>query len=496
MYLETFGCAMNVSDSEIVLSVLAAAGYERRTDSLEDADVILTNTCAIREAAEAKVWSRLGALMALKKARIREGDPRPLPVVGVLGCMAERLKGQLLESGRLVDIVCGPDAYRDLPRMIDAVRSRSAAHAINTQLSIDETYGDIVPVRSAANRVSAYVSIMRGCANMCSFCVVPFTRGQERSRDVGSIVDEVVSLAEQGYREVTLLGQNVNSFHDDATPASGVYAALGYTPSAGFGNMNRAREAGSGVRFTELLDRVSAAAPSLRLRFTSPHPKDFPDDLLHLMAERPGICKQVHLPAQSGSTAVLTAMRRHYSREAYLRLADRIRTVVPGVALSTDIISGFCGETAADHADTLSLMEAVRFENAYMFAYSKRERTHAAYKLVDDVPPDVKLARLQEVIAVFRAGAAAAHAADVGSVAGVLIDGPAKRSTAAAPLWAGRTDSGKRVIVASHTALAPGALLDVRIVAAGVTSLQGVPVAAAAVPPVLLEGGSRLPAAR
>ena len=479
-YLETFGCQMNELDSEILVSILSSAGYVR-TDALDAADVVLTNTCAIRDAAEVKVWSRLGALSSLRKRRALAGESGP--VIGVLGCMAERLKGQLLEKSG-VHIVAGPDAYRDLPRLIEAVRTGGEAHAMNVQLSVDETYADITPVRPLHNRVSAFVSIMRGCSNMCSFCVVPFTRGRERSRDVTSISDEVSRLADEGYREVTLLGQNVNSYRDLSTPAAEPYASRGYVTSSDFGNMYRAR-GGGGTRFTELLDVLSRRCPDMRLRFTSPHPKDFPDDLLHLMAERDNICKHVHLPAQSGSTRVLSAMRRMYTRDAYLTLAHRIRALVPGVALSSDFISGFCGETEEDHADTLSLMREVRFENAFMFAYSKRERTHAAYKLEDDVPPDVKLRRLHEVIGEFRRGAALAHAEDVGSVQEVLLEGASKRSTPQAPLLAGRTSSNKRCIVAvsspaagsesglSLAALSPGRIVKVRIVSSGVTSLRG-----------------------
>jgi MiaB/RimO family radical SAM methylthiotransferase len=504
-YLETMGCQMNENDSEIVHSVLAGAGYAR-TDEPGGADVILVNTCSIREGAEQRVWNRLAHFAALKRQRAADGG-RPV-VTGVLGCMAERLKTRLVESDKAVDVVAGPDAYRDLPRLVSMVRGGESEHAVNVQLSYDETYADIAPVRTAGGgaagrRVSAYVSIMRGCSNMCAFCVVPFTRGRERSRDAGTVVDEVRRLADEGYREVTLLGQNVNSYHDAAGASAGAYAAgggAGYVTSRGFSNMYRLRD-GPGVRFAELLDRVSAAAPGVRIRFTSPHPKDFPDDLLQLIAERPNLAKQVHLPAQSGSTRVLAAMRRGYTREAYLQLTDAVRAAIPGVALSTDLISGFCGETEADHADTVSLVRAVRYEHAFIFAYSLRERTHAAYKLMDDVPQDVKLRRLNEVIAAFRAGAAAALAGDVGRTHLVLVDGPGRKSTPGAPLWRGRTDCNKTCVfpadVPVHGSLAaltaagggvaaaagtplvrpqPGDWVAVRVTGVGTTSLRAVAV--------------------
>lgn len=441
-YIETYGCQMNVSDSEIIASVLQGTGYER-TEDLSAADVILANTCAIRENAEQRVLSRLTQFRHLKETRPRGEQP----VVGVLGCMAERMKTTLLETERSVDIVVGPDAYRDLPNLIQIVRGGHSAAAVNVQLSQDETYADIAPVRLSADRHDAFVSIMRGCNNMCSFCIVPFTRGRERSREVQSIVDECRRLAEtNGVREIVLLGQNVNSYHDAATPASGDWSTRGYETAAGFGNLFKARD-GSGVRFAELLQRVAEAVPDVRIRFTSPHPKDFPQVLLQLMAETPNICKSIHLPAQSGSTAVLERMRRNYTREAYLQLANQIRATLPGVSLSTDMISGFCGESEADHQDTLSLMREVRYENAFMFAYSRRERTHAARHLQDDVPEDVKLRRLQEVIAVYRQGLLAANEAAIGSRHVVLIDGPAKRSTEQAPSLQGRTDSNRRVVI-------------------------------------------------
>lgn len=507
VYLESYGCAMNENDSEIVLGILAADGYAR-VPAPEDADVVLVNTCAIREGAEARVWGRLGALGAVRRAGGGSGRGRTRPVIAVLGCMAERLKAALLEApgGAVVDVVAGPDSYRDLPRLLRVVRSGAADAAVNVQLSHDETYADVAPVREGDGGVSAHVSVMRGCGNLCSFCVVPFTRGVERSRDAGTVVAEVAALAARGYREVTLLGQNVNSYHDAGTPAEGAFAGRGYATAPGFSNMNRAR-GGGGVRFGELLARVAEAAPGVRLRFTSPHPKDFPNDLLAVIRDTPSVAKSVHLPAQSGSTRVLAAMRRGYDREAYLALAARVRAAVPGVALSSDFIAGFCGEDEGDHADTLSLLSAVRFETAYMFAYSRRERTHAAYHLADDVPPATKARRLQEVIAAFRAGAAAAHAADVGRAHLVLVEGPARKSTPGAPLLTGRTDDGKRCVLpavarvhagldaalaaaaaaesgrsggaapAAGAVLRPGDFVAVEVVGAGATSLAGRPLA-------------------
>ena len=505
-YLETYGCAMNSSDSEIVHAVLQAAGYAR-TAEMGAADVVLANTCAIREGAERTVWHRLDAFAAVKRARaaaaaaVASGaappsaaPPRSPLVIGVLGCMAERLKGRLLASERaLVDVVAGPDAYRDLPRLVALVRAGADEPAVNVALSTDETYADIVPVRGGGGPppASAYVSIARGCSNMCSFCVVPFTRGRERSRDAGSIVDEVARLADAGVREVTLLGQNVNSYHDVHSAPGGRYADGGYVTAAGFSNMFRARH-GVGVRFTELLDRVSAAAPGVRLRFTSPHPKDFPDDLLALLAERDNLAKHVHLPAQSGSTAVLAAMRRGYSRDAYTELAARVRARVPGVSLSTDMIAGFCGEREEDHELSVALMAEVRFENAFMFAYSRRERTHAAYRLADDVPPDVKLRRLHEVIAAFRGAVRGRLAADVGSVHLVLVEGAARKSTPELPLLSGRTDCNKRAVLPAGAVpaglgagggggvaveLKPGDWVAVRVTGIGETSLIVAPLA-------------------
>ena len=462
-YIETYGCQMNVSDSEIVASVLGASDYDL-TDTHEDADAILVNTCAIRDGAEAKIWARLRQLKAVKRDRELERrrasrsstmSSRPAPVVGVLGCMGERLKGKLLEADGLADLVAGPDAYRDLPRLIDAARGGGdQALAINTQLSLEETYADIAPVRRSDAGPSAFVSIMRGCNNMCAFCIVPFTRGRERSRPRGSILDEVRRLSDEGCKEVTLLGQNVNSYADASPSAGGDAGAVVTTDDGptdaferyyapGFKSVYKPRRDGA-VRFAELLDAVADVDPEMRVRFTSPHPKDFPDEVLRVIAARPNVAKQLHMPAQSGSSSVLERMRRGYTREAYLDLVERARRDIPGVALSSDFISGFCGETEEEHADTVSLMRLVGYEKAFMFAYSMRDKTAAARHLTDDVPEDVKKRRLAEVIDAQRKGAEAANAREIGRVHCVLVEGESKRSD---ERMSGRTCTNKRVII-------------------------------------------------
>jgi len=501
--LETFGCQMNVSDSEIVTAILCGAGHQYVANA-EDADLVLLNTCAVRDTAERKVWTRLQELRSKrrgsdgkKRAAPREAMPRPnlaetssaaaakvkvveptllpaKPYVGVLGCMAERLKDELLEEQRLVDLVVGPDAYRDLPRLLDIVQS--GYQAMNVQLSLEETYADVPPVRigmskngtqagarwQADAQLGAFISIMRGCNNMCSFCIVPFTRGRERSRPASSIVDEVRQLQELGIKEITLLGQNVNSYHDKSwsdslTPYS--------TSNAGFSNTYRLRD-GAGMRFSELLDRCSLAAPDVRFRFTSPHPKDFPPELLDLIAERSNVCKSLHLPLQSGSSSMLDRMRRGYTKEAFMQLVCDARSRIPGVSLSTDTISGFCGETEAEHLDTLEVMRYSRFEFAYMFAYSQRARTRAAHRMADDVPEDTKIRRLQEVIAVHNEGALRSNAEEVGRVLEVLVEGPSRRSTDRSPQFTGRSDHNKRCLFSPGDvaeAIRPGDLIKVKV---------------------------------
>ncbi|KAL3133161.1 hypothetical protein ABBQ38_007054 [Trebouxia sp. C0009 RCD-2024] len=462
VYIETYGCQMNVNDSEVLLSVLADNGYAQ-TQQDTDADVIFLNTCAIREQAEQRIWSRLAVLKKLKN----KNKERP-PVVGVLGCMAERLKIKLLESDRLVDLVAGPDAYRDIPRLLDTIEGRASTSgrkhegAMNVQLSTEETYADILPVRPAGS-VSTYLSIMRGCNNMCSFCIVPYTRGRERSRPLQSILEEVQILSQQGIKEATLLGQNVNSYADDsallgqpkssqADPDADPFAVY----ARGFQSVYKPKRSGT-VSFAELLDAVASVDPEMRIRFTSPHPKEFSDEVLQVIARRPNVCKQLHMPAQSGSSSMLERMRRGYTRQAYDDLVQHVRELVPGVSLSTDIISGFCGETEEEHLDTLDLIRKTQYDQAFMFAYSEREKTHAARHLEDDVPPDVKSRRLQEIIAAFRDGQLKQFQAEVGRTHLVLVEGFSKKSDAQ---LSGRTDTMKRVVfdavpVPTHHMAAP-----------------------------------------
>ncbi|KAJ2146794.1 hypothetical protein IWW43_004404 [Coemansia sp. RSA 1935] len=434
-YVEVYGCQMNVSDTEILMAVLNKAGYLRTMDAA-DADVVFLMTCAIREKAEDRIWSRLAQL----KAQRTKTRPERAPMVGVLGCMAERLKERLLEADKLVDVVCGPDAYRSLPRLL-SLRAMSADGVANVMLSADETYADITPVRLDANRISVHLSVMRGCNNMCSFCIVPFTRGTERSRDIDSIVEEVRVLSQQGIREVTLLGQNVNSYRD--TSQSGAFETQGYGAdlSRGFSTIYRRKEGGR--RFAELLHRVAQVDPEMRVRFTSPHPKDFPDELLYVIRDNPNVCRNIHLPLQSGSTSCLERMRRGYSREAFLDLVLHIRKVIPDVTFSTDVIAGFCGETEAEHADTVGVMREVGFDMAFMFAYSMRERTHAHRKFQDDVPADAKARRLQEIIDTFHVTARKRNQRFVGTQGLVLYEGLTKRH--ARPF--GSDDHGHKVFL-------------------------------------------------
>ncbi|MCH8523803.1 MAG: tRNA (N6-isopentenyl adenosine(37)-C2)-methylthiotransferase MiaB [Balneolales bacterium] len=418
-YIESYGCAMNFADSEIVNSILMENG-NKPVDNPESADIILVNTCSIRENAEAKIWNRLKFFRSIKKQN------RDL-TVGVLGCMAERVRERFLEREKLVDLVVGPDAYREIPSLLAEVSS--GQKAVNVILSLEETYADITPVRRGGNGVTAFVSIMRGCDNMCSFCVVPFTRGRERSRATTSILDELTMLSDQGYKEVTLLGQNVNSFNDD------------------------------GVRFAELMYKASLVNPEMRIRFSTSHPKDFPDELLHAINEQKNLCNYIHIPAQSGNNEVLRRMRRPYSREQYLSLLENMREIIPGVTLSTDIITGFCGETEEEHHDTLSLMDTVRFEMAYLFAYSERERTLAHRKFEDDVPQDVKQRRLQEIIDIQRAGALVRNQSDIGRRHLVLVENESKRS---ADKLSGRTDTNK-VVILDRKDFKPGDYVEVVI---------------------------------
>eukprot|EP01039_Chlorochromonas_danica_P000060 gene60-64_t len=443
-HIETYGCQMNVSDSEIVSTLLTAAGHQPCAD-LEEADLILTNTCAVRDNAESKVWNRLKYFQSIRRKRRTKASRGRYPVVGVLGCMAERLKEKLLTE-ESVDFICGPDAYRDIPRLLERVVTVGQKQA-NTVLSFEETYADINPIREV-NTTSAFVSIMRGCNNMCSFCIVPFTRGRERSRPMASILDEIATLSARGVKEVVLLGQNVNGYHDTSEESALKFPSTPYKATPGFNNLFRSKKRDlPGARFPDLLRAVAAINPEMRVRFTSPHPKDFPEEVLEAIAETPNICAALHLPVQSGSTSMLERMRRGYTRDAYLSLVDNVRRMIPGVTISTDVIAGFCDETEAEHADTLSLMEHVQFEQAFMFAYSLRERTHAAHTMQDNVPEDVKQRRLQEIIDTFRSNVGKRNIQEeTDKVRVVLIEGEATKSTPQNIIFTGRTDGNKRVV--------------------------------------------------
>ena len=393
VYIETYGCQMNVNDTEVIFSILAKAGYER-TENMEEADVLMANTCAVRDNAEQRIWGRIDQFYGQK--RLREGV-----VTGIVGCMAERLKDKLLESGR-VDFVAGPDTYRSLPSMLAAVRP--GLPQINVELSREETYADIEPVRIDRNGVSAFISIMRGCNNVCSYCVVPYTRGAERSRDPKTIVREACDLFSKGYKEVTLLGQNVDSY-------------LWKSPDGD-------------VDFADLLASVAAISPDLRVRFSTSHPKDISDKVILTMSEHGNICRHIHLPVQSGSDVMLEKMRRRYTREWYLGRVAKIREVMPDCAITTDIIAGFCGETLSDHEDTLSVMRAVGYDYAYMFQYSERPGTLAALKYPDDIPAEEKTRRLNEIIALQNELSLESNRRDVGKTFKVLVEGPSRRDPA------------------------------------------------------------------
>ena len=412
LYIESYGCAMNFSDSEIVASIMFENGFDT-TDSAEKADLIFLNTCAIRENAEQKIRYRLNHLRGNKRRN-------PNLVIGVLGCMAERLKTKLLEEEKMVDMVVGPDAYRDLPNLVNTVDT--GQKAVNVFLSRDETYADITPVRLGTNGVTAFISIMRGCDNMCSFCVVPYTRGRERSRDAISIVNEAMDLFSKGYREVTLLGQNVDSYR---------------APSP-------LERAGGEVNFAQLLEMVALVDPELRVRFSTSHPKDITDDVLRTMKRYDNICNYIHLPAQSGNSRILKRMNRTYDREWYMNRVNAIREIM-GVdcGISTDMIVGFSGETEEDHQDSLSLMKEVDYDYGYLYAYSERPNTPAAKKYPDDVPEEVKQRRLAEIIKIHRESALKRNMNHVGKTHRVLIEGPSKRS---ADQLFGRNDQNAVVV--------------------------------------------------
>ena len=458
VFVETYGCQMNVNDSEILLAVLTANGFEVAA-SEKEADIIFLNTCSIRDKAEQKIHTRLGDL------RKRKVEQDPDLVVGVVGCMAERLKTKLLERDKLVDLVVGPDAYKTLPQLLQVVEG--GRQAINTMLSADESYADIAPVRVAKDKVSAFVSIARGCNNMCSFCIVPHVRGVERSRPMESILREVQELSDRGYKEVVLLGQNVNVYND-MSEAGRKEDPSAFELTPGFGSMWNIP--GGGRDFCTLIREVARVNPEMRVRFTSPHPKAFPLPLLELVASTPNICNSLHVPAQSGSTSVLSAMRRNYSREVYLDLVDNIRRIVPQATISTDMISGFCGETEEDHQATLSLMREVQYDQAFMFAYSMREKTHAHRALVDDVPADVKNRRLREVIETFHEVLGEKIVREIGRQHLVLVEGDSKRSS---DQLAGRSDTNQRVIFDKPESVQPGDYCIVEIESANTVTLKG-----------------------
>jgi tRNA-2-methylthio-N6-dimethylallyladenosine synthase len=407
VYIETYGCQMNVADSEVVISILEDKGF-KHTDDINSAGLILINTCSIRENAEQRIWGRLKAISHLKKKN------KDL-IVGLIGCMAERLKEKVLETDRLVDIVVGPDSYRELPLLIS--EAESGHKAVNVLLSREETYADISPVRMDKNGVSSFVSIMRGCNNICAYCVVPYVRGGERSRDPESILREAWDLFRSGYREVTLLGQNVDSY--------------------------KWKEGETSLGFSGLLEKVAGIDPLLRVRFSTSHPKDISDDLLRTIARHNNICRHIHLPAQSGSSRILKLMNREYTREWYIARIKAIKNIIHDCALSTDMISGFCTETEEDHAESLTLMEQAGFDFAYMFKYSERPGTKASRKLKDDVSEEIKTKRLNEIIALQSRLSAASKKQDTGKTFEVLIEGTSKRS---ADHLSGRTSQNKVVV--------------------------------------------------
>ncbi len=430
VYIESYGCQMNFADSEIIAAVVKADGYST-TDSETDADIIFLNTCAIRENAEQKIHHRLQSLKPLKRKN-------PKLVVGVLGCMAERMKQTLFEQEKIVDLIAGPDAYRSIPQLIEL--AESGQKAANVFLSLEETYADITPVRRAG--VSAFLTIMRGCDNMCSFCVVPFTRGRERSRPFQTILDEIKMLSDEGFKEVTLLGQNVNSYYD----------------------------AQANINFAELLYRASLIDERMRIRFTTSHPKDISEELVSVMAERPNLCKFIHLPVQSGSTRILKLMNRNHTREDYLKKIEMIQSKIPECSLSTDIIAGFCTETEDDHKQTLSLLETVRYDYVFTFMYSERPNTPAAKKLKDDVDEATKQRRLQEIISLTKRIAEERYAEAIGKVYEILIEGDSKRSS---EMWMGRADNNRVAVFPKTGKEKVGDFVKVRITGATAATLIG-----------------------
>ena len=461
-YIESYGCAMNFADSEVVASILQNNGYGA-TKNCEEADLILVNTCSIREKAEATVRKRLTEFRKLKKAN-------PGILVGVLGCMAERLKEKFIEEEKLVDLVVGPDAYRTLPGLIE--EAETGQKAVNVLLSRDETYADIAPVRLNSNGVNAFVSIMRGCNNMCSFCVVPFTRGRERSRDANSIIMECRDLFDNGYREVTLLGQNVDSYHWTPKEKNSLTNnnQLPATPSDNFSDAEN-----QPFTFAMLLEKVALISPLLRVRFSTSHPKDITDDVLFTIAKHDNICNYIHLPVQSGSSRVLQMMNRTYSREWYIAKVNRIREIIPNCGLSTDMITGFCTETEEDHQQSLSLMEYCRYDLAYMYFYSERPGTLAARRFKDDVPENIKKRRLQEMVDLHRIHSLQSMQRDVGKTFKVLVEGFSKKT---GDDLHGRNDQNK-VVVFPKGEFKKGDYVNVKIETCTAGTLIGIPVSEA-----------------
>ena len=442
LYIESYGCQMNFSDSEVVASIMNKNGYSTTRD-IDEANVVLINTCSIRDNAEKRVRNRL---TEFKKKK----NDNPDLVVGILGCMAERLKKSLLEQEQLVDLVAGPDAYRDLPNLIDEVGT--GQRAVNVLLSRDETYADISPVRLDKGGVSAFVTIMRGCDNMCSFCVVPFTRGRERSRDPETIVKECQDLFSNGYREVSLLGQNVDSYRWNITNKGQIK------------NPEKAT-----VNFAELMELVAKVSPDLRVRFSTSHPKDMTDDVLYAMAKYENLCNYIHLPVQSGNSDVLKRMNRGYSREWYIKRIEAIHEIIPDCAISTDVISGFCGETDLEHSDTLSLMDFVKYDFAYMFKYSERPKTLAERKFEDDVPEEVKSSRLSEIIEKQLKFSLESNKKRIGLIEKVLIEGVSKRSD---EHMCGRTSRNSMVVFPKGKGL-KGEYVQVKIIDCTSATLMG-----------------------
>ncbi len=448
-YIESYGCQMNFSDSEIVASILSEAGMHHTTDHRQ-ADVILINTCAIRDNAEQRIRNRLAQFNTLKK------EKKSL-TIGVLGCMAERLKDKLLEEEKIVDVVAGPDAYRDLPKLL--ANAEEGNKAINTLLSREETYGDISPVRLQSNGISAFISIMRGCDNMCSFCVVPFTRGRERSRDPESILTEARELFERGYREITLLGQNVDSYLWFGGGAKKDFAKA--TPEM----QEKA------VRFADLLAMVAEVSPELRIRFSTSNPQDMTREVIEVMAQYENICNYIHLPVQSGSSRILKKMNRGYTREEYLEKIEMIRSIIPDCGISSDIIAGFCSETEEDHRETLSIMDAVRYDMNYMFYYSERPGTLAARKYEDDVPLETKKRRLSEIIQLQQKHSLERNRQDVGKTYKVLVEGHSKKSDEE---LAGRNDQNKMIVFPGSLVQYPaGSYVRVKVLDCTSATLKG-----------------------